>query len=189
MVKSCRAGSALDLLARHQNMLLETKRLILREMTPNDVDDLLKVLSDPEAMQFYPQPFDRQMTQAWIKRNIQRYTQHGFGLWALIFKEHGKLIGDCGLVVQEVDGVEEIEIGYHISRDLWGKGLATEAAQACRDYGFSQLGFDKLVSLINPANIASRRVAEKNEMRLIKEMEWQNKPTCVYAVERSNSAA
>ena len=170
-------------------MVLETKRLILREMTPHDVDDLLEVLSDPEAMQFYPQPFDRQMTQTWIERNIQRYSQHGFGLWALIFKENGKLIGDCGSVVQAVDGVEGIEVGYHIRPDLWGKGLATEAAQACRDYGFSQLGFDKLISLINPANIASRRVAEKNGMSLIKEMEWRNKPICVYAVERSNSAA
>lgn len=91
--------------------------------------------------------------------------------------------------MQEVDGVEEIEIGYHICRDLWGKGLATEAAQACRNYGFSQLGFDKLISLINPANAASRRVAEKNEMKLLKEMEWRNKPTCIYSVERSNSAA
>jgi [ribosomal protein S5]-alanine N-acetyltransferase len=170
-------------------MVLETKRLILREMTLHDVDDLLEVLSDPEAMQFYPQLFDRQMTQTWIERNIQRYAQHGFGLWSLVFKENGKLIGDCGLVVQEVDGVEEIEVGYHIRRELWGKGLATEAAQACRDYGFSQLGFAKLISLINPANIASRRVAEKNGMSLIKEMEWRNKPTCVYAIERSNSAA
>ncbi|WP_223343304.1 GNAT family N-acetyltransferase [Synechocystis sp. PCC 7339] len=101
---------------------METKRLILRKMTPNDVDDLLEIPSDPEAMQFYPQPFDRKMTQAWIERNIQRYAQYGYGLWALIFKENGKLIGDCGLVVQEVDGVEEIEIGYHIRRDLWGQG-------------------------------------------------------------------
>jgi [ribosomal protein S5]-alanine N-acetyltransferase len=170
-------------------MVLETKRLILREMTLRDVDDLLEVFSDPEAMQFYPQPFDRQMTQTWIERNIQRYAQHGFGLWAIILKENGKLIGDCGLVVQEVGGVEEIEVGYHVHRDLWGKGLATEAAQACRDYGFSQLGFDKLISLINPANIASRRVAEKNGMRLLKEVEWQNKPTCIYAVEYSNGAA
>jgi [ribosomal protein S5]-alanine N-acetyltransferase len=169
-------------------MVLETKRLILREMTLQDVDDLFEVLSDPEAMQFYPQPFDRPMTQAWIERNIQRYAQHGFGLWALVLKENGKLIGDCGLVVQEVDGAEEIEVGYHIHRDLWRKGLATEAAQACCDCGFSQLGFHKLISLIDPANIASRRVAEKNGMRLIKEMEWRNKPTCVYAVERNGAA-
>ncbi len=171
-------------------MVLETKRLSLREMTPHDADDLLEVLSDPETMQFYPQLFDYKMTQAWIERNIQRYAQYGFGLWAVIFKENGNLlIGDCGLVVQEVDGIEEIEIGYHIRRDLWGKGLATEAAQACRYFGFGQLGFDKLISLINPANIASRRVAEKNGMKLIKEIEWRNQPTCVYAIERSNSAA
>ncbi|AFY81499.1 GNAT family N-acetyltransferase [Oscillatoria acuminata] len=170
-------------------MVLETKRLILREMTPHDVDDLLEILSDPETMQFYPQRFDHKMTQAWIERNIQRYAQDGFGLWALIFKENGKLIGDCGLVVQEVEGIEEIEIGYHIRRDLWGKGLATEAAQACRYFGFGQLGFNQLISLINPANIASRRVAEKNGMKLIKEIEWRNQPTCVYTIERSNSAA
>jgi [ribosomal protein S5]-alanine N-acetyltransferase len=170
-------------------MVLETKRLTLREMTLNDVDNLLTVLSDPEAMEFYPQPFDRQMTQTWIERNIQRYAQYGFGLWALILKENGELIGDCGLVVQDVEGVEEVEIGYHIRRDLWGKGLATEAAQACRNYGFAQLGFDQLVSLINPDNIASRRVAEKNGMRLIEEMEWHNQPTCVYAVKRINSEA
>ncbi len=169
-------------------MVLETKRLILREMTLYDVDDLLAIFSDPETMQFYPQPFDRQMTQTWIERNIQRYAHHGFGLWALILKENGKLIGDCGLVIQEVDDVEEIEIGYHLCRNLWGKGLATEAAQTCRDYGFNQLGFDRLISLINPANIASRRVAEKNGMRLIKEIEWRNKPTCIYAVDCNNSA-
>ncbi len=86
-------------------------------------------------------------------------------------------------------GVKEIEIGYHIRRDLWGKGLATEAAQASRNYGFNQLGFYKLISLIDPANAASRRVAEKNGMKLLKEMEWRNKPTCIYAVQRSNSAA
>lgn len=167
-------------------MILETKRLTMREMTPDDLDDLFEVFSDPETMRFYLKPFDRQMTQTWIERNIQRYRLDGFGLWGLILKDSEKLIGDCGLVVQEVDGIREIEIGYHIRRDFWGIGLATEAAQSCRDYGFSQLGCEKLISLINPANIASRRVAEKNGMQLIKEMEWRGKPTCIYAIERKN---
>lgn len=170
-------------------MVLETKRLALRKMTLNDLGDLLGVLCDSEAMQFYLQPFDHQMTQVWIERNIQRYAQHGFGLWAVILKENGKLIGDCGLVVQEVDGVEEVEIGYHIHRDLWKQGLATEAAQACRNYGFSHLGCEKLISLINPANIASRRVAQKTGMRLSKEMEWRGQPTCVYEIERGSLEA
>ena len=166
--------------------MLQTRRLTLRELTFDDVDDLFEVLGDPKAMQFYPKPFDRQMTQAWIERNIQRYVQHGFGLWAVVLDS--KLIGDCGLVVQEVDGLEEVEIGYHVRRNLWGKGLATEAAQACRDYGFKQLACDRLVSLIHPANLASRRVAQKAGMHLIKEIEWRNKPTCVYAIERSIAA-
>ncbi|MBW4620190.1 MAG: GNAT family N-acetyltransferase [Cyanosarcina radialis HA8281-LM2] len=167
-----------------KKMVLETDRLILRELTLNDVDDLLKVLGDREAMKFYPQPFDRPMTQAWIERNIDRYKQNGFGLWATILKESNKLIGDCGLVVQQVNGVEEVEIGYHIRRDLWGRGLATEAAQACRDWGFDRLGGDRLISLIHPGNIASRRVAEKVGMSLIEEIEWKHKSTCIYAVER-----
>jgi [ribosomal protein S5]-alanine N-acetyltransferase len=168
--------------------ILETPRLRLREMTLGDLDDLHQVLSDPEAMQFYPQPFDRHMTQAWIERWMQSYERCGFGLWAVILKESGKSIGDCGLVEQEVDGIEEIEIGYHIRRDLWRRGLATEAARACRDWGFSRLGCDRLISLIDPANIASRRVAEKNAMKLVKEMEWRNKPTCLYAVDRNSIA-
>jgi len=100
----------------------------------------------------------------------------------LILKETGRVIGECGLVWQEVDGVAEIEIGYHLRRELWGLGLTTEAARACRDYGFNQLGCDRLICLIHPDNLASRPVAEKNGMKLIREMEWQGRPTCVYAI-------
>ncbi len=174
-------------MARDRAMRIETERLVLRDMALTDLDDLLAVFADPETMRFYPQPFDCQMTQAWIARNLQRYAQDGFGLWAVILKTNGALIGDCGLVRQEVEGVPVVEIGYHIRRDFWGQGLATEAAQACRDYGWHHLGLDQLVSLINPANIASRRVAEKNGMRLIKQVEWHGQLTCVYAVERGNA--
>lgn len=177
------------ILAPILRMVLESSRLILREMTLDDLDELLQVFADPEVMQFYPKPFDRSMTQAWIERNIQRYSHHGFGLWALIAKESGNLIGDCGLVLQEVEGVEEVEIGYHLRRDLWGQGLATEAAQTCRDYGFRRLNCQKLISLINPANIASRRVAEKNGMELIKEINWHNQPTCIYSIANTNYLA
>jgi [ribosomal protein S5]-alanine N-acetyltransferase len=161
----------------------------LEKALPNEtlkIDDLLEVLSNPEAMQFYKQPFDRKMTQLWVERNIQRYAQDGFGLWAITAKVSGNLVGDCGLVLQEVDGVESVEIGYHVRRDLWGQGLATEAARASLQYGFSQLGCDELISLIHPANIASRRFAEKNGLRLIKEVEWRDTPTCMYAIERTH---
>jgi RimJ/RimL family protein N-acetyltransferase len=165
-------------------MILETSRLILRKMTRNDEESLLKVFSDPKTMQFYPHPFNRQMTQAWIERNMQRYSQDGFGLWAIVLKERGECIGDCGLVVQRIDSIQEVEIGYHVRRDLWGKGFATEAAQGCIEYGFNHLGFKKLISLIHPANSASCRVAEKNGMKFAKQMVWKKRPVCVYVVER-----
>ena len=164
-------------------LILETQRLALRAMTGEDVEGLLKVFSDPEAMRFYPKPFDRTMMQGWVDWNQQSYAQYGFGLWALILKPNNQLIGDCGLVCQAVDGLEALEIGYHVRRDLWGLGLATEAAQACREYGFKQLGRNQLMSLIHPDNVASRRVAEKTGMRLLKKITWKNRPICVYTIE------
>ncbi len=162
----------------------ETPRLILREFAIEDVDALALVLSDPETMRFYPAVLDRAGVERWIRRNQRRYADHGHGLWAMVLKATGEVIGDCGLTVQEVDGTNEIEIGYHVRRDLWGQGLASEAAQACRDYGFAKLPVERLISLIRPENLPSRRVAEKNGMKIWKEILWRDLPHLVYAIGR-----
>jgi len=166
--------------------ILETSRLILREFTPHDADALALVLSEPETMRFYPAAFDRSGVEQWIARNIQRYTKDGHGLWAMVLKSSGEMIGDCGLTVQEVDGVDEVEVGYHVRRDLWGQGLATEAARACRDYGFERLLVERVISLIRPENLQSRRVAEKNGMTVWKEIIWRGLPHLVYAINRAD---
>jgi ribosomal-protein-alanine N-acetyltransferase len=101
--------------------ILETPRLIVREFCAEDVDALARVISDPETMSFYAAPFDRSGVEEWIERNRRRYSKDGHGLWAVIFKTSGELIGDCGLVVQDVEGVNEIEVAYHVRRDLWGR--------------------------------------------------------------------
>ena len=170
----------------HSGRILETHRLILREFQANDADALARVLSDPETMRFYPEPFDRAGVEKWIARNQRRYAQNGHGLWAMVLKGSGELIGDCGLTVQNVDGVDEIEIGYHVRRDLWSQGLATEAARACRDFGFSRLPVEHIISLIRPENAPSRRVAEKNGMTVWKEVIWANLRHLVYAIQREN---
>lgn len=141
--------------------IIETPRVILREFSPDDADALCTVLSDPETMRFYPTPLDRAGVEKWIARNLGRYAKDGHGLWAMILKSSSELIGDCGLTGQPVDSADEIEIGYHVRRDYWGQGLATEAARACRDFGFERLPVDRLISLIRPENLPSRRVAEK----------------------------
>lgn len=166
--------------------ILVTSRLILREFTAEDADALAAVISDPETMRYYPAPFDRAAVEQWIQRNQRRYLIDGFGLWAMVQKSSGELIGDCGLMRQDVDDAAEIEIGYHVRRDFWGQGLATEAARACRDYGFANLKLNRLISLIRPENMQSRRVAEKNGMRVAKEVIWRGLPHCVYAIERED---
>jgi ribosomal-protein-alanine N-acetyltransferase len=164
-------------------IVLETQRLQLREMTLADLDELHSILSDPVAMQFYPQPFDPDMTKAWIERSLRNYAAHGFGLWAVMHKEDGQLIGDCGLTLQQVDGVRELEIGYHILRSYWGRGLATEGAVACRDHAFDDLRRQRIISWMHPQNLASRRVAEKIGMRLEKEsLDKNGKVRVVYSM-------
>lgn len=165
--------------------VIETARLLLREFVPGDVDALAAVISDPETMRFYPEPRDRAGVESWIERNRRRYRADGHGLWAIVLKSSGEVVGDCGLTRQTVDGVDEIEIGYHLRRDLWGRGLAPEAAAACRDYGFARLNVERLISLIRPANLPSRRVAEKIGLRLWKEVMWRELPHCVYVIRRA----
>ena len=169
--------------------ILETSRIVLREFTPDDVDALALVLSDPETMRFYSAPFDRIGVEQWIGRNLERYVENGHGMWALVLKSNGQMVGDCGLTLQEIDGVEEVEIGYHVRRDLWGQGLATQAARACRYFGFERLPVDRIVSIIRPENLQSRRVAEKNAMTVWKELVWHGRPHLVYAIRREETAA
>ena len=167
--------------------ILETTRVSLREFRRDDADALARVISDPETMRFYPAPYDRKGVEDWIARNLQRYAKDGHGLWAMTLKGSGELIGDCGLTVQNVDGADEVEIGYHVRCDQWGQGLATEAARACRDYGFANLPIERIISIIRPENLPSRRVAEKNGMTVWKEVMWKSLPHLVYAIGREQA--
>ncbi|MFZ0320623.1 MAG: GNAT family N-acetyltransferase, partial [Candidatus Sulfotelmatobacter sp.] len=145
------------------------------------------ILSDPETMRFYPMPFDHTGVEEWIARNRRRYANEGHGLWAMVLKTTQEVIGDCGLVVQEVDNTNEIEIGYHVRRDHWNHGFATEAARACRDFGFAHLPVDRLISLIRPENLPSRRVAENNGMTVWKEVVRVGLPHLVYAIRKDQN--
>jgi [ribosomal protein S5]-alanine N-acetyltransferase len=164
--------------------ILETPRLVLRELTAEDTDALAHIISDPETMRYYPAPYDRAGVEQWIARNRQRYKDDGVGLWAVVLRSTSEVIGDCGVIRQEVEGENLYEIGYHLRRDFWGQGLASEAAIACRDWAFAKLETDRLISLIRPENVASRRVAERNGMKVWKEVIWRGLPHCVYSIQR-----
>lgn len=148
---------------------LETERLVLRPFTMDDVDGIHEVLGDPEIMTYYPAPFTRGKSRQWVAWNLASYRDHGHGLWVVESKETGRLVGDCGLIAQTVDGVREVEVGWHVHRLHQRRGLATEAARECCRYAFEELGLGRVISLIRPENVPSRRVAEKLGMTVEKE--------------------
>ena len=145
-------------------MILETKRLILREMTQDDLPALQGILQDEETMYAYNGAFDEAETQAWLDRQLSRYAQYGFGLWAVVLKESGGMIGQCGLTMQPWRGDEVLEVGYLFNRAFWHHGYATEAARGCMEYAFDLLGAREVCSIIRKTNLPSRRVAERNGM-------------------------
>jgi RimJ/RimL family protein N-acetyltransferase len=140
---------------------LETDRLRIRPFQANlsDVDAMFEVLADPISMRFYPKPFDRDRTRAWVERWLDAYDEEGFGLLAVEDRATGELVGDCGPNRQDVDGEPHVEIGWHVRRDRQGHGIATEAGAACRDDAWARLDADRLISLIRPENVPSWSVA------------------------------
>lgn len=152
-------------------MQLETKRLILREYTFDDFEDLYEIVSDGETMKHYPKTFDQEKTRNWIQRNIENYRIFGFGLWAVVLKESGKMIGDCGVTMQTINGKIKPETGYHIHKDYQNKGYATEAAKKCKEFIFENTTFNRIYSYMKYTNVASYSVAIKNGMKLVEEYE------------------
>ena len=144
---------------------METVRLLLREMTPDDFDALFRVLGDPETMWHYPYTFDGQHVRDWIERNMNRYRNDGFGLWAVCLKDTGGMIGDCGLTMQNINGELLPEIGFHIRRDCQRMGYAKEAAGAVRDWAFRNMDYPALYSYCKYTNVPSFRTAESIGMR------------------------
>ena len=149
--------------------IIETERLFLREMSMDDYDALYKVLADPEIMQHYPYSFDEERVRAWIERNMNRYKDNGFGLWAVCLKDTGEIIGDCGLTLQNIEGDMLPEIGYHIRKDQQHKGFAKEAAAAVRDWAFENTYYPALYSYCKYTNVPSFRTAEAIGMHFEKE--------------------
>lgn len=164
-------------------VVCETARLILRKFNGRDVESLLSFRGDPEVMRFsIIGPETREDIQTrYLPGCLKRYSRDGLGQWAVVRKSDGICVGECGICVQEIAGDREFEISYRLRRDCWGMGLATEAARACRDYGFKQVGLHRLISIIESENAASIRVAEKMGMTLEKRASFHNIPVLVYS--------
>jgi RimJ/RimL family protein N-acetyltransferase len=151
--------------------VMVTERLRLRPFAADlsDLDALHAIQSDPHHMRFYPHPFSREESRAWIERSLERQARLGSSLWAIEDKETREFLGNCGTIPQVVDGVDEVEIGWSVTPRHARQGIASEAAAAWRDRCFGVLGLDHVISLIRPDNVPSRGVAEKIGMSVWKE--------------------
>jgi len=169
-------------------VILETPRLVLRHQVIEDLDDLWALYQNPNITRYIPDaPRSREEAQEELEWHMHGHPRHPeLGLWATIHKETGKFIGRCGLLPWDVDGVHEVEVAYTIAEEFWGQGLASEAAQGILKYGFETLKLSRLVSLIEPENIGSQKVAEKMGMKLEKKIQMPvngvDYPVWIYSI-------
>lgn len=173
-------------------VVIETERLRLRSFADDlsDVDALHAIQSEPEHMRYYPHPFSREETVAWIERALRHEAEHGWALWAIEERDTGEFMGNCGPIHRRVDGVDELEIGWSVAPWRTNEGIATEAAAAVRDHCFGALGRGHVIALVRPENLPSVRVAEKVGMTVWKETShgspgWLHR---VYRVDRDRRA-
>lgn len=163
--------------------MLETERLVFRKYTHHDLDLLLSMTSNPDVMKYikHGRPWTREESIERLKRFIKR-NEEGIGLHLAFDKENGSFIGHAGLIPQSVEGNDEIEVGYWVVKEAWGKGFGLEQARAWKDYGFNKLGLRRLISLIQHGNIGSKKVAEKNGMKHEKNIAFNGKNIALYSI-------
>lgn len=171
-----------------QKIILETERLVLREMRAEDEFALRLMLQDPEVMYAYNGAFTDEETRGWLNNQFARYAEYGFGLWAVVLKENGQMIGQCGITWQNWKDERVLEIGYLFQKAYWHHGYAAEAARACRAYAFDALDAECVHSIIRETNAASRNVAERNGMKVVdqwvKHYRGEDMPHVLYRVRR-----
>ncbi|MDZ7956928.1 MAG: GNAT family N-acetyltransferase [Aulosira sp. DedQUE10] len=161
---------------------IETLRLRLRNLTLDDFDNLFRLYSDEEVMK-YLLPRTAEQTQTSLCKHIQQWQEHNFGMWAVIHKETGKMIGRCGLGF--LADTPDVELGYVFDKSFWNMGLATEAAQATLKYGFWEAKLDQIVAIAHPHNIASVHVIEKIGMKYQKHTRYYGHDVVYYTLSLS----
>jgi len=151
--------------------ILTTPRLILRNWREEDLEPFYALTSDPDVMRYIGlgDIWDRALTEMVVGRRIRQGIERGYCLWAVELRENGEMIGQCG--VQPLPETDEIEIGWWLAKDCWGKGLATEAARGALDYSMNSLGFKRIVAVAQAANHASLRIMIKLGMHFEKTIE------------------
>lgn len=166
-------------------MILETPRLILRPFRPDDVDLMHELFTNADFMRFSLGVFtEREQTAAFIGKCMRWEREGKPTMFAATLRPNEQLIGYCGFFHHPEHGIADVEIGYRLNPAFWNRGLITEGARKVRDHAFADLKLPRVISLIHPDNIPSRRVAQKNGMKIDNEIMFRGFPTHVWAMTR-----
>jgi RimJ/RimL family protein N-acetyltransferase len=172
---------------------IETARLLLRRWRDGDLEPYARICADPQVMRYIGggAPLMREQSEAQISDFIRHWDERGFGLWAVEHRASGVFIGFVGLAYQQewIEDEHRTEVGWRLDPAYWGRGLATEGAVASVRYGFEELGLERIISIIQPENAASRRVAEKAGLTLRGETRWRGDDVVWYAAGRSTTSS
>src|SRR2546425_2880982 len=163
---------------------IETERLLLRELHPDDLDDLAALFADPDVVRYVGdgQPAGRDEAERALHSTMRRWEEHGFGRWAALDRKTGKFIGMGGF--RSLFGTPEVV--YHLAKENWGKGYATELARAALRFGFEERGFDRIVAIAKPQNTASIHVMEKLGMQYEKHARYYDIDVVQYQIRRED---
>jgi len=164
-------------------IILETQRLILEIIEEDKLEELANLLANVNVHKFFPKELNRQESLEFFEENCKRQSEDGISFWAVVRKDDLRFLGLCGLLKQIIDEKEEIEVGYRINDQYWGKGYGTEAAKGCIEYANNKLRLSSVISLIVHENKQSIRVAAKNGLRLEKSTIFHGRPHQVYRIQ------
>ena len=165
---------------------VETARLYLRRFDSGDLDAFAAMNADADVIRYIGdgKPQTRSQTQMRLNAILDHWDHHGFGLCAIVDKATHEFIGFCGL--QYLNSTSEIEIGYRLAKEFWGRGIATEAASASLKYGFDELGLDRIVAVVHPENVVSQRVIQKIGLQYVKDARFYNSELKYFAIVRQD---
>jgi RimJ/RimL family protein N-acetyltransferase len=169
----------------HDN--LESKRIRTRNLSLDDIDSWSKFFEDKEAIEFLSNSelaSTRERAKHWIEKQLKRYSNKRYGLQALIHRDTNEFIGQCGLLAQEIDGEQKVEVGYHMFKKYWGQGYAPEAAKLFINFGFENNQATSIISIINIGNLKSQKVALKNGLTKIKQTKWSDLDVFIYQIDQ-----
>lgn len=165
------------------NVILETNRLLLRELTSDDAEDFYRLNLNPNVIRYTGNLSFKSIEEAReFLENYKDYQVNGYGRWAVILKDSNQFVGWCGLKLGEMEN--ETDIGFRFFEEEWNKGYATESANACLHYGFAKLNLKRIIGRAMKENKASIKVLQKIGLEYEKEAELDGKPAVIYKIEK-----